>query len=469
MPSVTKGDWIGFTFNGIHSSELGFIRVSDGSRYNENILPTMKDAVVQVPGENGSYFFGSYYTQKVFNFNIAFDTMTERQFRMIKQVFGDGKIHDLILDEHPYKIYSAKIQSPPQLKYLCFYENGQRIYKGEGTIQLVAYSPFARNRWTKQSDIIAKIATTTSILKGAKRTLVLNKSNVFKPGEIVYVEGKGVYTVRGNTGNTINFYDMRNFIHTHRLIPNSKATHGLDNTYGIANVDSSWVGRRIYQVQGMNTVNNYQQGLKEIFTNLGEWLEESGLPEKTNNNTTLQAARQYKKTWQNSRTSNKTSSVPGTTASTTLGTRSNGVRSLTANYVIPLFNPGDIASDLVVKIGFYSSEYASSIGPDEIILTLGNQKMVISNDDGKILKPYNSSKNDNGIYINGRNKVIQGVRDGVEDHNTYNEYITQGDFFKVEPGDSTLKVSIKYNNSIKDNTDYRIMTRVTPLFSYLYY
>jgi hypothetical protein len=36
-----KGDFIGFTLGNIHSSELGLVRVSDGSRYNEDLLPPL--------------------------------------------------------------------------------------------------------------------------------------------------------------------------------------------------------------------------------------------------------------------------------------------------------------------------------------------------------------------------------------------------------------------------------------------
>jgi len=39
--SVLRGDYIGFSYNGIHSSDLGIVRVSEGSRFNENLLPTM--------------------------------------------------------------------------------------------------------------------------------------------------------------------------------------------------------------------------------------------------------------------------------------------------------------------------------------------------------------------------------------------------------------------------------------------
>jgi hypothetical protein len=38
--SEWKGEFLGFTYGGIHSSTLGIVRTSDGSRFNENLLPT---------------------------------------------------------------------------------------------------------------------------------------------------------------------------------------------------------------------------------------------------------------------------------------------------------------------------------------------------------------------------------------------------------------------------------------------
>lgn len=142
---VPKGDFIGFTFNGVHSSELGILRVSDGSRYDKDLLPTIRDRVVPVPGGDGSYYFGSDYTQKSFNFNIAFDSMTERQMRKLQTLFGSRKLHRLIFDELPFKYYMVKVANPPKLKYICFDEGGQRIYKGEGSLSFDAFFPFARS------------------------------------------------------------------------------------------------------------------------------------------------------------------------------------------------------------------------------------------------------------------------------------------------------------------------------------
>lgn len=154
------GDFTGFSFNGTHIDNVRIVRVSDGSRYNDTILPTFTDKTVAVPGGNGTYFFGSYYTQKPFTLQVAFDELTEENLRTLRQTFNGQVVGDLVFDEEPYKRYIVKVQSAPQLKYLCFdtetssiindiYEfnetyNG-RVYKGEGTIQFVAYEPFARS------------------------------------------------------------------------------------------------------------------------------------------------------------------------------------------------------------------------------------------------------------------------------------------------------------------------------------
>ena len=144
--SQYSSDYIGFTFNGVHSDTLGIKRTSEGSRFNENLLPTIQDKTVQVPGGDGMYHFGSYYTQKQFNISYAFDALTEEQLAQIKALFGDKKIHELIFDEAPYKVYQAKVTGSASIKYIPFAEGAtNRIYKGEGSIQFTAYDPYARS------------------------------------------------------------------------------------------------------------------------------------------------------------------------------------------------------------------------------------------------------------------------------------------------------------------------------------
>lgn len=143
--SVLKGDFIGFKYNGIHSSDLGIVRTSNGSRFDENLLPTIQDKTVQVPGGDGTYYFGSYYTQRQFNIPFAFDSLSESQIEFLKIHFGDKKVHPLVFDEAPYKVYMAKVTGTATIKYIPFDGAGinNRIYKGEGTIQFTCYSPYA--------------------------------------------------------------------------------------------------------------------------------------------------------------------------------------------------------------------------------------------------------------------------------------------------------------------------------------
>lgn len=139
-------DFCGFIFNGIHSSELNIIRVSNGSRYNETLGPAFQDKTAQIEGGDGILFWNSFYSQNPFSIQIAYDSLTEAQLRKLRQVFNAKAMGELIYDETPYKAYTVKVQTPVQLNYICFEDkNGNRVYKGEGTIQLIAYYPYAKS------------------------------------------------------------------------------------------------------------------------------------------------------------------------------------------------------------------------------------------------------------------------------------------------------------------------------------
>ena len=137
-------DFIAFTFDGIHSYEdMNIVRVSDGDRYNENLVPTINDLTADVPGGDGMYYFSTTHKQKVFDISFAFNNLEESKLMKMKQWLSGKKMADLWFAEAPYKVYTAKVTGQPNLKTLCFEENGKRIYKGEGTVQFTAYWPYA--------------------------------------------------------------------------------------------------------------------------------------------------------------------------------------------------------------------------------------------------------------------------------------------------------------------------------------
>ena len=162
-----KGDFTGFTINGIHSSDLGIIRIADGDRYDETLIPNFEDKTIDIPGNDGSYYYGSFYEPREFKINIAFDHLTDEQFKKLRQLTSNRKLFPLVFDEAPYKVYNVKASAAPELHYICFDEgeleytsenhNGyipgsinhikensapQKIYKGEGDLNFIAYNPF---------------------------------------------------------------------------------------------------------------------------------------------------------------------------------------------------------------------------------------------------------------------------------------------------------------------------------------
>ena len=139
-------DFIGFTYNGYHSvRDLHIYRTSNGSRYDENLTATMTDKTADVPGGDGQYYFGTTKKNKVFNVPYAFDALTEYDLQQLKRVFSGDGIHELIFDETPYKAWSAKVTGTATLKHICFEENGERLYKGEGSITFTCYYPYAHS------------------------------------------------------------------------------------------------------------------------------------------------------------------------------------------------------------------------------------------------------------------------------------------------------------------------------------
>lgn len=200
--------FVGLTYAGVHSSDLGLYRVSDGSRYSDSLLPSFNDKIVDRPAADGMYFFGATMDSRTFSVDFAFDHVTEEQLKNIKLLFGAGakKPKMLVFDEdrdydvqpvdtsmevlHNHnlgdgtnnetnedipsikKYYLAKVAQPPEIKTLCFDEiDGENyidIYKGELSVEFVCYSPFGYGA--------------EKIFRGIfnKNTLVLNPSGILQ-------------------------------------------------------------------------------------------------------------------------------------------------------------------------------------------------------------------------------------------------------------------------------------------------
>ena len=141
---IPEMDFLAFTFNGLHSFyDLKILRTSESNRYDLSTRLEANDKTAEIPGADGMYFFGSQYKTKRFSVSFAFDNLNEADIRKIRRFYANKELGDLIFDEEPYKVYTAKITSSPSLKVVCFDIEGQRVYRGEGTIEFTCYWPYA--------------------------------------------------------------------------------------------------------------------------------------------------------------------------------------------------------------------------------------------------------------------------------------------------------------------------------------
>ena len=171
--SVYSGDFLGFQLGNVHSSQLNITRVSNGDRYTEGLTPDLKDSKAEVPGGDGTYYWDSFYTQKTFVIDFAFDDLRDEDLRRLKQALSFKGLQKLTFDETPYKYYWVKCSAAPSLKYICFDHYEVRVYKGEGSVTFVAYYPYG-------------ISTKPVIVNGALKGKVLNPGDLPTDVKIFY-------------------------------------------------------------------------------------------------------------------------------------------------------------------------------------------------------------------------------------------------------------------------------------------
>ena len=409
-----NGDFLGFSFDSIHSSRLGITRVSDGNRYNESLTPEIEDKIISVPGEDGSYFFGSLYRNKPITLSIAFDSLNESQFRQLNKMLAIKRPCKLILDEKPYKVYTAKISTPPQLNYICFDEpkkklvkprqgiriinrdtnpqweevtpyvydgERERIYKGEGTIEFTCIQPYATEQ-IKMLDYYGDFNFQPVWGNG-----VVYRNNPRTEGEAkARAEADGVPTEAD---------DPRYEPGSGHTVPSEEFT--TNPKYHVINLDSS------------NSIT--------VYTNVQEWAEASGiLPYEFYTLYGIDVVHEE-------------TAIEG------------------YNAYIPVYNAGDIDTPFYLFLPYNDN---GEINPDKgkhVSINLGNNLLLL-NPFKTLMESSKSGElnldKENGVMINTKNHLIEGVfydygtSSWRTTGNIYNEYIAAGDFVKIKNNDWSM-------------------------------
>ena len=375
------GDFIGMEYNGVHSSALGFVRTSNGDRYNLSLLPSFEDQTAQVQGRDETYYFGLNYTDKNIYIDIAFDEINESRFRKITKLFSDRKPHKLILDESPYKYYNVKIAESPEIDYLCFDNGGERIYKGEGSLSFIAYNPFAQSTYKYLTDYNSD-------------TMKYWDFKVTK--DVAPILNNKIYYTRDSWDNytQIIITDEIEFPQKYTQCDASKEFNSSFVYYIFDGTKYTEVENLELETYRLNPSNYYTKNNNFYYEggNINEWFFSLDLlPNQTYQSYTYDTF-------------------------------------ISGENKINLYNPGDLETDFEVTIPFTEESinnlkfYLSSFNT-----TLVNYQLLFNNN---ILK----KGNDAAIKINSMNNLVYGV-DSVENGkptgNIYNEYITGGHFFKI--------------------------------------
>ena len=249
-----RGSYLGFTYNGKHSSEFGIVRTSTSNRYDDNLLPNKNVKTTAVPGGDGAYYFGSNYTQRQFTVQFAFDALSDVQLRKMRQWLGTGQIHDLIFDEFPYKVYSAVVTGNATAKHLCFDEGNGVVYKGDGSIQFTCYFPFARSRYKWLSDY-----TITNIPEWGGEDFYNNTAEWATGSRLLSTQGSiDVPVVSGGGDLRIPIRNMGDIAVDWALyIDANLASRGIQLRYGVANI---YPDKQLF-IDAISGLNNSNEGV----------------------------------------------------------------------------------------------------------------------------------------------------------------------------------------------------------------
>lgn len=450
---MDQRDFIGFSFNGVHSSDLGILHVSDGNWYEETLHPEIEDRRTGVVGRDGEYYYGSDYRSKTITIQIAFDHVTETQFRQITYLFSAKKPGKLIFDERPWKEYTVKISSPITLNYVCFDEEkiiaseepqkGIRITDRPEPIQI-----------SVQSEVIDEVSVNQELFSTYypddgtyEFVCTLAMSGMWE------CNGEPIPTAMPNLGILFDGYGEDGDIITITV----KNNYNWEQIYPYIHTGEK---ERIYKGEGsieficssplarapFKTLESYEEtdmvhgNLVTTWSNIDEWGEASGILTRQSYEDHL-IDRPVRE--------------------------SDGFSYLT-------YNPGDVDAPFSLYIPFDNN--GKITGEDgQFIVNLPSGTMIFEEIETK-----DESGKETGIVINTANHLIEGVKYDATEHeswsttgNIYNEYLLKGYFPKIihyGPFDLVTDLNSKIQKlQVVCDTSGMDLAAVRLFYDYLYY
>lgn len=172
-------EYIDFSFAGRHISEFGLVAVTNSDRYQFAGSPEFEDETSNVNGVWGQYYWGTNFKTKTYNYSLATDGMTERQFEDFKHHFRPGHYGQFYEDAWFDRYCYVRIKAVVDFSFIPFQKEVEvagvkflsRIYKGECKISFIQDRPFMYSFYQILDSKIAELNTLTNNGKAAARMM----------------------------------------------------------------------------------------------------------------------------------------------------------------------------------------------------------------------------------------------------------------------------------------------------------
>ena len=277
-------DFRGFRFGKIHTSDLHLEVVSTSNRYEARILPAPTDITTDISGGDGQYYFGSTYKNREITCEVAFDSVSEQDYRKIRQLFATDKLLDLVFDEEPYKTWKAKLKNKPEFKSLCFTdkETGKRVYKGSGKLTFICYFPYAFgfDKYVVRAADYYLLNPPRCIIEEAQSDETFVKNSKQKPRQSLTPDTKYHYNLApsdyegGTTAENIALSNLRDKEHRNKEDRDWSPNDDLIWKSGFPTIDQVVAGELFFDTdQGEKTLID----VRGYWDNIPEWQDTAKL------------------------------------------------------------------------------------------------------------------------------------------------------------------------------------------------
>lgn len=139
----TLNEFLGFYFNGHHTSEFNLYSTSGGDKYSRPLFGEIEEITETIPGRDGEFLFNTIVRTREMEITLSTESLTELQYRQVKAWLDPKITAKILFDEEPYKYYMVKLSGAPKFEFVPFDDGaGGTIYKGDISCTFVARDPY---------------------------------------------------------------------------------------------------------------------------------------------------------------------------------------------------------------------------------------------------------------------------------------------------------------------------------------